>query len=335
MTVRTNDIIATRLSTISQSLRADAIFKQRMIYTMREFIINDGTANRRLDKFMSDAMPNVKQGEIYKALRKKKVRVNGKHKDGSYRTVSGDIIHMYISDEFFDNTQPDYEWIGLDGEISIVYEDENIIITNKPSGMPSQDTNEIHDSLESRIRSYLYRKGEVNLNDSPVFIPSLCHRIDRNTSGLVIAAKNPASLKTINEKIKSREIRKFYLCETEKTPTPPSGIIKGYLKKSEASQKMMFSNSNVPNSVYCETLYHTLKQGSPALVEAELLTGRTHQIRASFSHIGCPLCGDVKYGAKAKNTRGYQHLKSYKIIFDFATDGGILDYLSGKTIEIR
>lgn len=302
---------------------------------MKEFTITDTSANRRLDKFMSDVMPNVKQGEIYKALRKKKVRVNGKHKDGSYRTSPGDIVQIYMNDECFEYTKPDFTWINAASDINVVYEDENIIIADKPSGMPSQDNPETSDSLESRIRSYLYRNGDIDLNATPLFIPSLCHRIDRNTSGLVIAAKNSASLKIINEKIKNREIRKFYLCETERAPMPPSGTIKGYLVKNASSRKMIFSTESTPKSTYCETSYQTLKHGSPAVVEAELLTGRTHQIRASFSYIGCPLSGDVKYGAKPDNRHSYQHLVSHKIVFDFKTDGGLLNYLAGKTITTQ
>ncbi len=301
---------------------------------MKEFIIDKNSDGIRLDKFMLKVMPNIKSGEVYKALRKKKIRINGKHKDGAERLRLNDVVQIYMNDEFFETEEKGFLWQTASSDISIVYEDENIIIADKPSGMPSQDTDDIKDSLESRIRSYLYKKGEIDTGASPMFIPSLCHRIDRNTEGLVIAAKNAASLRIITDKIKCREIRKFYLCETEKTPNPPQGMIRGWLVKDGKTRKMSFSKAepNQKGATYCETSYQTLKCGSPALMEVELHTGRTHQIRAGFSHMGCPLLGDIKYGAKLDGNKTYQHLISYKIVFDFKSPCGALDYLSGKTI---
>lgn len=301
---------------------------------MKEFIIDKNSDGTRLDKFMLKVMPNIKTGELYKALRKKKIRINGKHKDGAERLRLNDVVQIYMNDEFFETEKKEFLWQDASCDINIVYEDENIIIADKPSGMPSQDTDDIRDSLESRIRSYLYKNGEINTNSSPLFIPSLCHRIDRNTEGLVIAAKNAPSLRIITEKIKSKEIRKFYLCETEKSPKPVQGDIHGWLIKDEKNRKMIFSKTEPKqkNAGYCETSYRTLRDGSPALLEVELHTGRTHQIRAGFSFMGCPLVGDIKYGAKPDGNKTYQHLISYKIIFDFKSLGNELDYLSGKTI---
>ena len=302
---------------------------------MKKFVIDKNADGMRLDKFMQKVMPDVKQGEIFKSLRKKKVRVNGKHKDGAYRLVFGDEVCMYINDEFFGEEKNKFSWQKASADVDVVYEDENIIIVNKPGGMPSQDMDGITDSLESRIRSYLYKKGEVDTETSPLFIPSLCHRIDRNTAGLVIGAKNASALRLINEKIKKREIRKFYLCETENVPIPEKGKICGWMIKDSKTKKMVFSEKEIKGGSRCETVYKTIKKGSPALVEAELLTGKTHQIRAGFAYLGCPLIGDVKYGAKKDGKRDYQHLLSYKIIFNFSTDSGSLEYLRGKKIEIN
>lgn len=301
---------------------------------MKEFKITEKDSNIRLDKFMVKVMPSAKSSEIYKSLRKKKVRVNGKHQDGAYRLTNGDIVQMYISDEFFETEKTDYAWKTASPTIKVVYEDTNIIVADKPSGMPSQDIDGNTDSLESRIRAYLYKKGEIDFDASPVFIPSLCHRIDRNTSGLVIAAKNSAALRLMNQKIKNKEIRKFYLCETESVPNSLTGVIKGWLLKDEKNRKMLFYNHKVNNSTYCETVYTTVRQTSPVLIEAELLTGRTHQIRACLSHIGCPLIGDIKYGAKPDGKKNFQHLISHRLIFDFKSDSGILNYLKGKTISL-
>lgn len=301
---------------------------------MKEFTISDKDAGTRLDKFMAKAVPNASMSEIYKSLRKKKVRINGKHCDGSRRLLPGDLIQMYISDEFFEAEKNNYSWLNASSDIRTVYEDDNILIADKPSGMPSQDTGDNTDSLESRIRSYLFKKNEIDLNASPVFIPSLCHRIDRNTSGLVIAAKNPAALRIINEKIKNKEIKKFYLCETEYPPNPPKGVIKGWLSKDERQRKMVFLNHRTENSAYCETVYRTIKHGCPSLVEAELKTGKTHQIRVCFSHIGCPLVGDVKYGAAPNGKLSFQHLVSHRLVFSFTSDSGILNYLSNMTVKL-
>ncbi len=298
---------------------------------MKEFLISKNDADVRLDKFMMKVMPTSKSGDIYKALRKKKVRVNGKHKNGDYRLNAGDTVCMYINDEFFGSEKKFYPWMSASGDISVVYEDENILVADKPSGLMSQDDG---DSLESRVRSYLYKKGEVDLDAVPLFIPSLCHRIDRNTSGLLIAAKNSSALRILNEKIKNREIRKFYLCETEKAPNPKKGTIEGFLLKDERTRKMSFHKNEVKGSSYCKSEYKTLKTGDTNLLEVEILTGKTHQIRASLSYIGCPLLGDVKYGASKNGEKDFQHLTAYKVLFDFKTDAGILEYLKGKEITL-
>lgn len=300
---------------------------------MRKFIIDKNGDGQRLDKFMQRVMPEVKMSEIYKSLRKKKVRVNGKHKDGAYRLSANDEVCMYINDEFFESGKNDFSWLNASDDIKVVYEDENILIADKPSGMPSQDSDSTDDSLESRIRAYLYKKGEVDLKAKPLFIPSLCHRIDRNTDGLVIAAKNPSALRIVNQKIKDKEIRKFYLCETENTPNPPEGEICGWLVRDGGGRKMIFSPKETLGSSRCETIYKTIRKGTPALVEAELLTGKTHQIRAGFSYLNCPLVGDVKYGAKLDGGRDFQRLTSYKIVFAFKTAAGELEYLKNKVIE--
>ncbi len=298
---------------------------------MKEFLISKNDAEVRLDKFMMRVMPASKPGDIYKALRKKKVRVNGKHKNGEYRLKTDDTVAMYISDEFFESEKKSFSWLDIKAEVNVVYEDENILIADKPSGLMSQEEG---DSLESRVRSYLYKKGEVDLDAVPLFIPSLCHRIDRNTRGLLIAAKNSSALRILNEKIKNREIRKFYLCETEKAPSQKKGIIEGFLLKDERTRKMSFYKNEVKGSSYCKSEYKTLKTGETNLLEVELLTGKTHQIRASLLYMGCPLLGDVKYGAEKNGERDFQHLTAYKIFFDFKTDAGILEYLKGKEITL-
>lgn len=302
---------------------------------MKKFTADKNSEGMRLDRFMSKSAPGARTGDIYKALRKKKVRVNGKHFDGAYRLSIGDEICIYMNDEFFEAEAPTFSWTAASDEIEAVYEDDNIIIAYKPSGMPSQDGDGSGDSLESRIRSYLLQRGEINMSDRPLFIPSLCHRIDRNTAGLLIAAKNHTAQTIVNQMIKERKIRKFYLCRTERAPKPSAGEICGWLVRSDRDRKMIFYDEKPKNvsAQYCKTVYRTVSQNAPCTVEAELFTGRKHQIRASFAHIGCPLCGDVKYGASGNRGGKYQALEAYKIVFDFDDKGGPLDYLAHRTVE--
>lgn len=298
---------------------------------MKKITIGSNEQGQRLDRILTKLMANANQGEVYKSLRKKKVKVNAKRvTDGSLRLNLGDILELYISDEFF-RTEEKAFWQSLSGKISVLYEDAHILVMDKPSGMLSQAEEE--ESLEGHMRAYLYAKGEFDPNAEETFLPSLCHRIDRNTNGLVIGAKDAESLRILNEKIRDRQIRKFYLLETEGTPQIQNGEISGWMKKNEKSRKMDFTDEKTAGAVFCHTRYRVLKGGKRALIEAELLTGRTHQIRAGFARLGCPLVGDVKYGA-AKTKNGYQHLTSYRLIFDFTTDAGVLAYLKDKELTL-
>lgn len=301
---------------------------------MKKFVAGSNDAEKRLDKFLSGVMPNAGNGVIYKALRRKHVKVNGKRvTDGSMRIKENDVLELYINDEFFEKKEELPLWAKIEPRISVVYEDENIIVMDKPSGMLSQGE-ENEESLETFMRAYLYRKNEFDPDRENIFVPSLCHRIDRNTRGLLIGAKNGESLRVLNEKIRTREIRKYYICQTEKMPNPEKGEIKGWLKKDEKSRKMRYFRDEQKDGVFCHTLYKVIKKGNKPLVEVELLTGRTHQIRACMGAIGCPLTGDVKYGAPHDGKKDFQYLISYKIRFDFKDNNGILDYLRNKEIEL-
>ncbi len=289
----------------------------------------------RLDKFLSKVMATAGRGVIYKSLRKKKVKVNGKRiTDGSLRLCLGDYLEIYCNDDLFtitEGTKP--VTTVFNHTLEVLYEDRHIIVMNKPSGLPSQ-AEAGEDSLEAEMRDYLMNKGDFDPASENTFLPSLCHRIDRNTAGMVIGAKDAESLRILNQKIKDKEIRKFYLCETQGTPHPLMGEITGYLKKDEKQRRMIFHENKVPDSLSCHTRYRVLKSGEIATVEAEILTGRTHQIRAGFAHLGHPLAGDVKYGAKKDGKHTFQHLIAYKLIFDFTTESGCLSYLTGKEIMI-
>lgn len=296
---------------------------------MREVVINKNDANQRLDKFLTKYMKNLPQSMLYKGLRKNCVRVNGKHiKNGDFNLSEGDILALYFRDEFFSDPKP---FNKAPSDIDAVYEDENILIVNKEAGLVVHaDDRGSSDTLIDRVQSYLYEKGEYNPESEHSFAPSLSNRLDRNTEGLVIAAKNAESLRIINEKIKNREIEKLYLCIAE-GDIKKSGEISAYLTKLDKSVSV--SDTETEGSKHVKLTYKKIAyDGDCSLAEVNLLTGRTHQIRALFSHIGHPLRGDVKYGAK-KAVRRYS-LCSYKLTFGFKSDAGILNYLKDKSFCI-
>lgn len=300
---------------------------------MREFIIQKSDAGQRLDRYLGKVLSNAPQGLIYKSLRKKRVKVNGKKGEAAYRLCEGDRLLLYINDEFFQAGRPAPYWQTLQPKLDVVYEDADILVANKPSGLLSQAENE--PSLEGYYRAYLYQKGELDPSAAHAYLPSLCHRIDRNTAGLVLAAKHAEAHRILSQKLRDREIRKFYRCETEGVPEPKSGTVSGYLLKSPAERRMRFFDTPRPGAVPCSTSYRVLREdGRTAVVEVELHTGRTHQIRATFAYLGCPLAGDVKYGAEKDGRHTYQHLTACRLVFAFTSDAGILNHLSQKVIVI-
>lgn len=294
---------------------------------MRRFIAGRNDAGQRLDKLLTKLLRSAPKSMIYKWIRKKRVKVNGKRGEIDYFVCEGDVLELYINDEFFESTEQIPEITSDSPEVRVVYEDGNILIADKPSGVRAHDGK---DSILAAITAYLCRKGEFDPQREATFAPALCNRLDRNTSGLIIAAKNAEALRIMNEKIRCREVRKKYILKTEKPMSPPEGKIEGYVKKDEKSRKMIFCFEPFEGAKKCVTKYRALD--GDGTVEAELLTGRTHQIRASFAAVGCPIEGDVKYGAKKNGKKDFQELRAYKIIFDFSTPSGALEYLSGKEI---
>ena len=213
-----------------------------------------------------------------------------------------------------------------------------MLVNKRPGLVVHADETEKVNTLINHIQAYLYQKREWNPRWENAFAPALCNRIDRNTGGIVIAAKNAETLRIINDKIREHELRKSYLCVTVGRPNPPQGRIEGFLRKDEAKKLVTFHHRPVPDGKTAATLYKTLKtRGELSLVECELLTGRTHQIRVSMAEIGCPLLGDGKYGIGNKN-RAYheekQLLYSYKLAFAYTSDAGILEYLRGKEFTV-
>lgn len=296
---------------------------------MKEIVINKNDAGQRLDKFLTKYMSDMPQSMLYKGLRKNCVRVNGKHvKRGDYKLCEGDTLSLYFRDEFFKESE---KFVPSVSDLKIVYEDDNLLIINKEAGVVVHaDDKGTSDTLISRVRSYLYKKGEYNPENEHSFAPSLANRLDRNTSGIIIAAKNAAALRAVNEKIKSREIRKLYLCVVEGHPKP-DGTLSAYLTRGE--KIVSIGQEMSPSAKEIRTRYRVIASDrNTSLVEVELLTGRTHQIRAQFADIGHPLVGDVKYGAKKTENR--YELCSCKLIFDFTSDAGVLNYMVGREFSV-
>ena len=307
---------------------------------MREFTIGKNDAGQRLDRWLGKTLPLLPAPLAQKYIRLKRVKVNGKGSARDVRLQVGDLLQLYINDEFFDQPREDNAFLAVfKPKLDIVYEDENLMLLNKRPGLLCHaDEHEKVNTLITHIQAYLYQKKEWNPRDEHSFTPALCNRIDRNTGGIVMAAKNAETLRILNQKIKDREIAKFYLAIIHGRMAPPQGKLEGFLLKDESRAQVKVFHKPVPGGKSAATLYKTLKVNRGlSLVECELLTGRTHQIRAQFAAAGHPLLGDGKYGRERDNKqygRSFQALYSYKLEFTFPTDAGLLEYLRGKVFTV-
>lgn len=308
---------------------------------MKEFTVGNNDANQRLDRFVGKTVPLLPEALLQKYIRKKRIKINGKGAKRDTRLKSGDVLQMYINDEFFEKPSENNAFLKINvPKLNIVYEDENIILVDKKPGVLCHSAGEWSaNTLLANIQAYAYKNGDWCPREENSFAPALCNRIDRNTGGIVIAAKNAEALRIMNQKIKDREIDKFYLCAVLGRPRPSEGRLHGWLFKDAKKNQVYVKKQSEVGTKEAVTEYKTLRTCKGlSLVECKLLTGRTHQIRAQMANAGNPLLGDGKYGIERQN-RKYgekgQALYSYKLTFDFKTDAGVLSYLKGRTFFVN
>ncbi|MBR6633644.1 MAG: RluA family pseudouridine synthase [Clostridia bacterium] len=308
---------------------------------MKTFIITKNDAGQRLDKYITKSMPSLPPSLMYKYIREKRVKVNGKKAVQNLRLNEGDVVDFYIRDEFFEK-ESDTSFTRLNPNLNVVFEDENILLVDKrPGVIVHSDDKETNGTLIDKIKAYLYKKGEYNPDEERSFVPSLCNRIDRNTGGIVICAKNAEALRCVNDLIKNNEVSKKYLALVHGTFNNKEGHIKNFLLKDSNTNTVKVYEKPTPNALTAESYYTVLKTDvsrNLSLVEVRLVTGRTHQIRAQFSHMGHPLVGDGKYGINKNDKKmGYkfQALYSYKLVFLPKEKDNLLYYLKGREFKVN
>ena len=309
---------------------------------MKELTVGKNDAGQRLDRFLAKAVPLLPASLAQKYIRLKRVKLNGKRAERDTRLTAGDTLQLYINDEFFYTPKEENAYLTVAApKLHIVYEDENILLVDKKPGQAvhPHDGAEYGRTLIDHIQAYLYAKREWRPREEHAFTPALCNRIDRNTGGIVIAAKNAETLRIINDKIRDHELTKRYLCIAVGAPKPPQGEVQNFLRKDEKKKQVTVFHKPVAGAKTAVTRYKTLeRRGELSLLEVELLTGRTHQIRATMADLGCPLLGDGKYGNGEVNRRygeTRQALYSYRLTFDLPTDAGLLNYLRGRTFQVE
>jgi 23S rRNA pseudouridine955/2504/2580 synthase len=303
---------------------------------VKEIIITGNDGGQRLDRFLAKAFPSLTNGIIRRSLREKRIRLNGRHaKDAGMLLAAGDVLNLYINDGLLQG-KADMNSARAGAVLplpNIVYEDEHILIADKPAGLPVHPGNDNEtDTLIARIKSYLAGQTDESLT----FEPALCHRLDRNTCGLVIAAKTAQALRIMSEKIRERQVQKLYLCLVNGIFERKEDTLTAYLQKLPDENRVIITHTKTSDNLTIKTAYRVLEEkDNSSLLEVDLLTGRTPQIRAHLAHIGHPVLGDGKYGDYRgfhKDKRyPFQALCAHKLTFRWQSDAGVLSYLDGRT----
>lgn len=301
---------------------------------MKEFVISRADDGKKLEKWLIREMPAVGIGQHRKFFRLKRYKLNGHPAKEDARLAAGDTVQIYLNDELFEKPAREDPFLSkIRPALRIVYEDEHILIVDKKPGLPAHpDAHEKVDTLITHVQAYLYQKGEYD--PAAGFAPALCNRLDRFTGGLEIAAKSREALDVLNRAIREREIEKFYLCAAFGHFKRREGMLDSYIVKRDGTNKVEVSLRPCPDGQRARTRYRALaERGGLTLLECELLTGRTHQIRAQLAHAGHPLLGDGQYGDPRRSEKygmGYQALCSYRLKFNFSGDPGPLAGLNGR-----
>ena len=313
---------------------------------MREIVIEKNEAGQRLDKFLAKYMNEASKSFFYKMMRKKNITLNGKKCEGNEKLAEGDVVKLFLAEdtiEKFSSVQvQEVKKVDLD----ILYEDDEIILVNKPAGMLSQKARETDESLVEYLIDYLLESGKLTENGLRAFRPSVCNRLDRNTSGIVAAGKSLAGLQMLSGVFKDRSIHKYYQClvsgEIRDVKTVDGWLLKDEKKNqvrilTEAEAKRFGGRGGDEEPKRIRTKYEPIAtDGRFTLLRVTLLTGRSHQIRAHLASLGHPIVGDSKYGGVSKvsssgRTVKYQLLHSYRLEFPKLAEP--FAYLSGKVFE--
>ncbi|MBE5765871.1 MAG: RluA family pseudouridine synthase [Clostridiales bacterium] len=305
---------------------------------MREWTIPAEGEGKRLDRYVASNMPALKIPLLQKYLRLGRIKRNGKRAKGDERLIAGDVLALYLNDELFDavpEKKPDPLLSKFRHNVTVLYEDESILLADKRPGLiVHPDEEEKVNTLVTHVRAYLYQKGEYDPKGG--FSPAPCNRIDRFTGGIVIFAKTQEALLQMDNLIRERKLRKLYLCIVKGRMQPEEGSLENYLLKDGKRQTVV--NRRMPGAQSACTLYKALAyRDGMSLVECELVTGRTHQIRVQMAHAGHPLMGDSQYGNAAWNReteRGAQALFAYKLAFPEELEGPLAK-LSGRSFAVK
>lgn len=307
---------------------------------MKEIIISENEAGQRFDKYLDKYFKDAPKSFIYKMLRKKNITRNGKKATGSEKLAEGDIIKMFLADDTIEKFRGNADVLIVKKHIDldIIYEDNNVIVVNKPVGMLSQKSEPQDVSLNEYILDYLLSSKKTDMESLRTFKPSVCNRLDRNTSGIVLAGVSLKGVQTLSKILKDRSIHKYYYCIVDGI-MKESQVIEGYLKKNVSDNRVLITNNPVEGASYIKTLYEPVKDnGSITLLKVELITGKPHQIRAHLAYIHHGIIGDYKYGSRKINDyyRGKygcnsQLLHAAEVIFPDID--GELSYLSGMVLK--